>query len=227
MLFPLLLGTCALFFLLLLDALSLLPPALLVFLQLCFARFAAFLLHFLMSSLPSLLFFLLSALSLLLLGLLGPLPFTLLLPFLFVLGFPLLAANISLLLPLLFCLAPALLLLSCHFGADLLYAVFAHPGQALLLDQVVEQCIDRLRDFSIDVAALTSAFDQRCGDSGVFGQQGRVAVGFAVDELFKRGEEVSFGGLHVYIRSCHRLLCTIALRTLASNCASRSLRMLS
>lgn len=169
MLFSLLLRTCALFFLLLLDALSLFPPALLVFLQLGFARSAAFLLHFLVSSLLSLLFFLLSALPLLFLGLLGPFPFTLLLAFLLVLGFPRLAASVRFLLPLLFCLAPALLLLGCDFGADLLYAVFAHLGQALLLDQVVEQCIYRLRDFAIDVAALTSAFDQRCGDSGVFG----------------------------------------------------------
>jgi hypothetical protein len=131
-LFSLLLRPCALFFLLLLDALSLLPPALLVFLQLCLARFAAFLLHFLVFPLLGLLFFFLTALSLLFLGLLGPFSFALLLTFLFVLGLPRLAASIRLLLPLLFCLAPALLLLGCNFGADLLYAVFAHPGQALL-----------------------------------------------------------------------------------------------
>lgn len=169
MFFSFLLRTCALFFLLLLDALSLFPPTLLVFLQLCLARFAAFLLHFLMSPLLSLLLFLLSAFSLLFLGLLGPFPFTLLLTFLLVLGFPRLAASIGLVLPLLFCLAPALLLLGCNFGADLLYAVFAHPGQALLLDQPIEEGVYRLRDFSIDIAALTSAFDQCCSDSGVLG----------------------------------------------------------
>jgi hypothetical protein len=84
---------------------------------------------------------------------------------------------------LLFGLAPALLFLGCDFGTNFLYPVLAHLGQALLLDQLIQQCGNSLCNFSIDVAAFTGAFNQGGSDTGVFGQQRGVAVGLTVDEL--------------------------------------------
>ena len=170
MFFSLLLVACALFLLLLLNTFFLLSPTLLVFFLLRFTCFAPFLLLFLALLLASLLFFFLAALPLLSLCLLCPFSLALLLVFLFQLGLPLLSASVSLVLPLLFCLAPALFLVGCSFSADFLHPVFAHLGQALLLDQLVEQCVDSVGDVAIDVAALAGAFNECRGYSGVFGQ---------------------------------------------------------
>lgn len=200
MLFPLLLEACALLLLLFLNALPLLPPALLVLLLLCFTRFASLLLFFLALLLARLLLLLLATLPLLFLCLVGPFPLALPFALLFELGLPLLATSITLLLPLFFGLAPALFLVGSHISAYFLYALLAHLGQALLLDQLVEQGAHRVRDLAVDVAALARALDQGCGDSRVLGQQGRVAVGLAVDKVLEGGEKVGFGGLSWCVR---------------------------
>lgn len=227
MLFPLFLDASTLLFLFLLDTLSLLASALLVLLLLRFTCFASLLLLCLALLLPGLFLFFLAALSLLLLCLLSPFSLAFFLTFLFQLGLSLLPASVGLQLPLLLGFAPSLFLLSREFGANFLYPVFAHFGQALLPDQGVEQRAHGLRDLAIDVAALASAFNQGCGDSGVLGQQRGVAVGLAVDKLLEGGEQVSFGGLQVHVRIASGSFSMFMAHTLASNCANKSLRMLS
>jgi hypothetical protein len=194
-LFPLLLDTCTLFLLFLLDALSLLSPALFVFFLLSFTCLAPFLFFFLALLLTRLFLFFPPTFALLLLRLLCPLALALLFALLLMLGLPFQPASLRLLLPLLFCLAAALLFFGRDFGANFLYAMLAHLGQALLFDQLVEQGVDGLCDLAINTAALASAFNQSGSECGRLGQEGRVAVGLAVDEFLEGSEQVGFGGL--------------------------------
>jgi hypothetical protein len=198
-LFPLLLDTRALFLFLLLDALSLLPSTLFVFFLLSFACLAPLLFLFLALLLASLLLLFPPASPLFLLGLLCPLALALLFALLLMLGLPFQATSLGLLLPLLLCLAAALLFFGRDFSADFLYAVLAHLGQALLFDQLVQQGVDGLCDLAVDAAALARALNQGCSECGGFGQEGRVAVGLAVDEFLEGSEQVGFGGLEVAI----------------------------
>lgn len=195
MLFSLLLDTCTLFLLFLLDALSLLPPALFVFFLLSLACLAPFLFFFLALPLARFFLFLPPAFALLLLRLFCPLALTLLFAFLLMLGLPFQSTSFRLLLPLLFCLAAALLFFGGGFSADFLYTVLAHLGQALLFNQLIKQSVDGLCDLAIDTAALASAFNQGRSECGGFGQEGRVAVGLAVNEFLEGSEQVGFGGL--------------------------------
>jgi hypothetical protein len=110
-------------------------------------------------------------------------------------GFSLFSPCLCLLCPFLVSLAPSLLLFSRSLGANLKTPVLSHLGQALLLDQVVEQGADSVHDVSVDVDALSRAFNKRGRHARVFGQQRGVAVGLVLDQVFEGGQEVVFGRL--------------------------------
>jgi hypothetical protein len=138
MLFSLLLQTCTLFLLFLVNALSFFtstlivcPVTLLTFLTPAFL----FLLSCLLASFILLLF---PTLTLFLLGPLFPFDLALMLKLFFSGGFSLLPSCVCFSCPFLIRFASFALLFGSGFCANLKYPVFAHLRQALLLDQVIE-----------------------------------------------------------------------------------------
>jgi hypothetical protein len=65
----------------------------------------------------------------------------------------------------------------------------------MLVDQFIQQSIDRVHNVAIYVAALTSAFYECGRHAGILGQQRGVTIGFAVDELLERGLKFIFSRL--------------------------------
>jgi hypothetical protein len=55
----------------------------------------------------------------------------------------------------------------------------------MLVDQFIQQRVDRVHDVAVDVATFTRAFYECSRHSRILGQQGGVTVGFAIDELLK------------------------------------------
>lgn len=99
--------------------------------------------------------------------------------------------------PFFFSFATPLLLLGGSFGADLLDSMVSHLREPFLLYQLVEEGVDGVHNVSVNVTALAGAFNERGRHSGVFRQQRRVAIGFAVDQFLK--------GRHQFVLS--RLRC--------------------
>jgi len=194
-LFPLLFQALALLLSLFVDSLSVLSSALLVLFVALFTLLAPPLLLFLSGLLSSLVFLLFAPPAFLLLGFLFAFSLALLCQRLLSPGLPLFPPSIGFSCPFLFGLAAPLLLLGGCFSADFLNAIFAHFGQALLLDQAVQDVVNSVHNVSVNVATFSCAFDEGSGHSGVFGKQRRIAVGLAIDKFFKSGLEFIFGRL--------------------------------
>jgi hypothetical protein len=194
-LFTFLLDTQALLFPLFVDSFSLFASALLVFLVALFTLLAPSLLLLLPCLLASFILFFLAAPALFLLRPFLTFPLALCLEFLLSPGFTLFSASFCFLSPFFFALAASLFLFGSRLGANFGNAVLAHFWHAMFVNQFVQQSVDCVHDIAVDVAAFTRTFYECSRHTWVFGQQGRVTVGFAVDELLEGSLKFIFSRL--------------------------------